>query len=126
VDPGQRDGRELELVREDRPVTLEQIDDQVDPGGGVRDEGDLPRLRTDETGDLLPYRLAPAHPGVPMTVATLLVLAIEGAHRFSHRPGDQRRGGGIQVDLAGEAGEVGADLLPRGRHDGRGYPSRCV
>ena len=87
VDPGQRDGRELELVGEHRPVALEQVDDQVDAGRGVGHERDLVGLRPDEAGDLPPDLLAPLEPGVPVAVAALLELAVEAVDRLAHRAG---------------------------------------
>ena len=120
VDPGQGDRGELELVREDGAVPLEEVGDQVDAGRRVGDEGDLLGLGPDEAGHLPPRRLAPLQPGVPVAVAPLLELAVERGDGLAHRPGREGRGRGVEVDLPGQAREVAADVVPERGHGGQG------
>jgi hypothetical protein len=120
VDPGQGHRRELELVRQHRPVALQQVGDQVHARRGVGDEGDLVRLRPDEAGDSLPDDLAPLDPGVPVAVSAFLELGVEARRCLAHRPRRNRRGGGVQVDLVVQAREVAPHLVPQRGHGAQG------
>jgi hypothetical protein len=113
-------GRELELVREHRPVALQQVGDQVHPGGGVGHERDLGGIGADEARDAATDHVASLHPRLPVPVTAFLELAVEGADRLAHGPGRERGRRGVEVDLARGAREVAADVLPEGRHAGQG------
>ena len=116
VDPGQRHGRELQLVGEHRPVGLEQVGDQVHAGRGVGHEGDLARLGADEASHLTARCLAALHPPLPVAVALGLQLAVEAVDGLAHRTRRERRGRRVQVDLARETGEVSPHVVPDRGH----------
>ena len=120
VDPRQRDRRELVLVRDHRPVALDEVGDQVDAARGVGHEGDLVGLRPDEAGDGAAHGLALLEPGLPVLVPARLELAVEGVDRLAHGPRRERRGRRVQVRAPAEPRKIAPDLVPERGHRAEG------
>jgi hypothetical protein len=116
VDPRKRDGRELRLDGEDRPLFAEQVHDQVDPGRRVGDERDLVGVGAHETGHADPDALDPLQPLLPGPVALLFELAIVGVDGGADGARCRAARGRVEVDPPGEDGEITPDLAPRSGH----------